>query len=87
MSIDTGGPAFPLPDKTVTYSGAYGSGGTYTTAQPGMSLRDWFAGQALAGFSQACGWQGGDFVRMAKHAYEAADELIKARQEKPHVSE
>lgn len=34
-AINDGGPAFPIP-----------SGGQ---PQPGMSLRDWFAGQALAG--------------------------------------
>lgn len=39
--IDEGGPAFPgqpWPDKAGVYEKA-----------PGMSLRDWFAGQALAG--------------------------------------
>ncbi len=38
---DEGGPAFP---RTWTE----GSNGEYwTTSSPGMSLRDWFAGQAL----------------------------------------
>jgi hypothetical protein len=43
--LDDGGPAFPLPARTeddgvtmLSYQGA-----------PGMSLRDWFAGMALAG--------------------------------------
>lgn len=44
----------------------------------GMTLRQHYAGQALAGMCQACGWQGGDFKRMAKHAVEAADELLAA---------
>ena len=43
-TIDDGGPAFPamLP------------GGNYCT--PGMSLRDWFAGQALAGLLASGDW-------------------------------
>lgn len=36
MTIDTGGPAFPMP-----VSG-------FTERQPGMTMRDWFAGLALA---------------------------------------
>lgn len=40
--IDEGGPAFPgqpWPDKVGVYE-----------KSPGMSIRDWFAGQALAGY-------------------------------------
>lgn len=36
-SKDDGGPAFPRPASE------------YTSGERGMSLRDWFAGQALAG--------------------------------------
>lgn len=37
--INTGGSAFPVPEEN------YLSNGTYSN--PGMTLRDWFAGQAL----------------------------------------
>ena len=44
MSKDDGGPAFP---RTI---GQQQQGSGYTAwEQDGMSLRDWFAGQALAG--------------------------------------
>lgn len=39
MTNDDGGPAFPRGDVP-----------NQSWAQKGMSLRDWFAGQALAGF-------------------------------------
>lgn len=43
--INDGGPAFPLPD-------VYGANGCgLREGAPGMSLRDWFAGQALAGMT------------------------------------
>jgi hypothetical protein len=68
--INDGGPAFPsdyIP-------------GTATT--PGMSLRDWFAGQALAGLlskgqstSNAKSW-------MPEEAYELADAMLAARERK-----
>lgn len=37
-TIDDGGPAFPVPGNPAT--------------MPGMSLRDWFAGQAMASLVQ-----------------------------------
>lgn len=40
-----GGPAFPFPYEEA--ASEYGPGGW--TAHTGMSLRDWFAGQALVG--------------------------------------
>ncbi|MBN9073974.1 MAG: hypothetical protein J0H34_20730 [Rhizobiales bacterium] len=42
--IDDGGPAFPL---AYTETNAYGV--EFPCTYPGMSMRDWFAGQALAG--------------------------------------
>lgn len=41
MAKEDGGPAFPLPLTAID--------GGMQPALPGMSLRDWFAGQALAG--------------------------------------
>ena len=73
---DDGGPAFP--------------GGTYPEHPHhpnGMSLRDWFAGQALAGIASCAtpqaisemhdGIKAG--MREAKAAYAWADAMMKAR--------
>lgn len=69
-----GGPAFP----TGTTPGHY--------SQEGMSLRDWFAGQALAGFiagyyanTEAAGYGLSD---MADIAYAQADAMLAARDAK-----
>ena len=55
---------------------------------PGMTLRDWFAGQALAGFSAAVGRAYGRVGETAAQAdargsYERADAMIAARKAKP----
>ncbi len=72
---NNGGPAFPLGDAD----------GRVT--QEGMTLRDWFAGQALAGHlasqSRDIGfYQGSDsFEKMASDAYRTADAMLKQREE------
>lgn len=71
--INDGGPAFP--------------GAVDTAAPPGMSLRDWFAGQALAGLTanpeEAKGMSDrslADTTRIAATAaYLLADAMIKER--------
>jgi len=65
-TINDGGPAFPQGDD--------GSWGT------GMTLRDWFAGQALAGMlANPDSWtQAGGVM-----AYRYADAMLKAREVKP----
>lgn len=64
--LDTGGPAFPTVAGQTVYSN-------------GMSLRDYFAGQALAGLlandSETA------FGVLACSAYAAADAMLKARAE------
>jgi hypothetical protein len=62
--IDDGGPAYPNNDA---------HGCAYT----GMTLRDWFAGQALAASCPI----GYPVKGIAKRAYEAADAMIAAREE------
>ena len=67
----TGGAAFPSPgvvldkDKSQYQQGAYG----------GMSLRDYFAGQVLAGV------RGGDYPpeTVAEYCYRMADGMLKER--------
>ena len=75
-----GGPAFPMP------AAQFNRGGTVVRVEPswGMSLRDWFAGQALnglvAGFPHGQGRQVPPLDQFAAQAYELADEMIEARE-------
>ena len=65
-SPPTGGAAFPV---VVSLAGT-------NRVLDGMSLRDWFAGQALSGLSTA----GGNLPYLvAEDAYKLADEMMKAR--------
>jgi len=51
------------------------------THHSGMTLRDWFAGQALAGMN-AADWQWDDGkLDMAKAAYAQADAMLLERRE------
>ena len=72
MSMEQdGGPAYPVP------------GMQSSTYYNGMSLRDYFAGQALAGFCS--GVRGSameaDYIVqcVAPHVYEVADAMLEAR--------
>ena len=79
--IKDGGPAFPE-----SASGPYPNG-EIVEGRPGMSLRDYFAGQALAGWLSSWTtnssplWFEADHVSAA--AYDYADAMIKAREVKP----
>ena len=79
--INDGGPAFPLnpyinPRGVVIHEGT-----------GGMTLRDWFAGQALAGFTSGFTGAVGDtewFRQVgAPAAYAVADAMLAAREVKP----
>lgn len=70
-----GGPAFPTPD-------VYHPNNEVEYGQPGMSLRDWFAGQALAGLC-ADSNLGGKAALFAGFSYELADAMLAARNRKP----
>ena len=65
--IKDGGPAFPLAttSETIDYHG--------------MSLRDWFAGQALAGLCAHTETGGHTPKRQAELAYECADAMLARR--------
>lgn len=71
-----GGPAFPLIVPLKFKNGVPVENNVY----PGLSLRDWFAGQALAGFlahpEDTC-----DPEKSATWAYTIADAMLAARDE------
>jgi hypothetical protein len=75
--INNGGQAFPC----ITIDDSFDS--YKQTFHSGMSLRDWFAGQALAGLlAQPVEPQYG-LGCFAKSAYLMADEMLKTREVKP----
>ena len=67
-----GGPTFPIP------------GSEYSTTDYGMTLRDWFAGQALTGVMAACandtrGQSEPHEAMFARKAYAIADAMLSER--------
>ena len=75
--IDDGGPAF----SGGLFEPQHGGSNDRDPMNPGMSLRDWFAGQSL--LSCASFWSDAETRRTyAKRAYQMADALIKARKGK-----
>ena len=76
--IDDGGPAFPVENDFNK---------EYNYVCKGMTLRDWFAGQAMqamlsnpANYGSIHEWR--DDATVSEQAYEIADDMIKARKEK-----
>ena len=73
--INDGGPAFPR-------SATKGTSGTIVReAQDGMTLRDYFAGQAVSGLYADNNFTG-SHVDAAKCSYALADAMLKAREAK-----
>jgi hypothetical protein len=85
--IDDGGPAFPVHSTHAMFNGK-----VVAIHEQGMSLRDWFAGQAFAGLlanrdllegilkqSKKLGLTHDEGA--AKAAYEYADAMLAARKE------
>ncbi len=70
--INDGGPAFPT--TPVSHGYTPDTQGNGTGCGPGMSMRDYFAGQALSGLSSAV--TRSDAVRWS---WEMADAMIAAR--------
>lgn len=77
--INDGGPAFPGVETRFDkfdgerYIGSYG----------GMTLRDWFAGQALGALvKEALEWDHKSWAATAEHAYIIADAMLSAREVK-----
>lgn len=92
--MNDGGPAFPVPGEPPVSTGDPRDGIGYgTPAQHGMSLRDWFAGQALAGmcalednrtfpegkYENVEKWRSELYLIDAKSAYHYADAMLAAR--------
>jgi hypothetical protein len=67
-----GGPAFPNLRRPVDMNTSE------AISEGGMSLRDWFAGQALQGY--LIGREAYNVMNAAKLSYEAADAMLKARE-------
>jgi hypothetical protein len=77
IDIDNGGPAFPCDAE-------WRDGQEVWPQSAGMTLRDWFAGQALVGFSANPDLSGWPFERAAEAAWEQADAMIAARKGMPN---
>ena len=75
MNKETGGPAFPR--SLYTQGGPFNS--SSLSQGYGMTLRDYFAAQAMQGFvvNKSTAYYGS----MVQHAYEIADLMIKAREQ------
>jgi hypothetical protein len=72
MATNDGGPAFPAQPTNIGISGDM----TPLAFQPGMSLRDWFAGMAIQGtLSDPCS----TFNTVAAMAYKQADAMLAER--------
>ena len=68
-----GGPAFPLPMSQLVAS----PGSEVDYGSPGMTLRDYFAGQALTRMNLDDQWTAKD---PARRAYEYADAMLAERE-------
>jgi hypothetical protein len=81
--MNDGGPAFPVPPNETQQADS----GHFDHPQ-GMSLRDWFAGQALAGMcthyanQPAFGLDSEIQTSISQLAYEQADSMIAEREKK-----
>jgi hypothetical protein len=81
-TMDDGGPAFPTTESAESVNHP---GHREVYASAGMSLRDYFAGQALAGLMAKhgmfyYGWTDGDpNARAEEQAYKMADAMLAVR--------
>lgn len=81
MAKNDGGPAFPRLDALIDNSGSRTIRYDARYEARGMSLRDYFAGQALValrGHPAAMGARG--IPWLVEHCYAVADAMLKARE-------
>lgn len=76
MSVNP--PAFPSPAGPIN-----GNGDPLNYAEHGMSLRDYFAAQAMGHALYEAANQEEDYNSAAQRAYEFADAMLKARETVP----
>jgi len=83
--INDGGPAFPHMADLVSSDGKGGIN-TRQITSGGMSLRDWFAGQAMQGYLAAgndWSWRDSPIEKsVAEESYLLADAMLAARERK-----
>ena len=72
--VNDGGPAFPKQGHWIGYA-------QHELDQEGMSLRDYFAGQALAHLLMNPSIEYETYQSVAKDAYAIADAMLEARKE------
>lgn len=75
--INDGGPAFPRPATVQSEIDAVS--GVHEPGSPGMSLRDYFAGQAIAGLARSGAPDRLNVNEIAEAAYRIADALLARR--------
>jgi hypothetical protein len=75
---EDGGAAFPVPETVRQWEDGDGSHtGSIESAQQGMFLRDYFAGQALTALAAGPMYVGP--YRIAEEAYHVADAMLEVR--------
>jgi hypothetical protein len=76
IGFNDGGPAFPKALDPYPNT----AGTTRNAGAPGMSLRDWFAGQALANYVAADNEPPLSFIQVATDCFQIADAMLAARE-------
>jgi len=79
MNNKNGESAFPVFEGDMNVNNGTFIG--YTCG--GMTLRDYFAGQALAGMCYKADWYDGEENVLARWAYDIADAMLAERERKP----
>lgn len=76
-TFDDGGPAFPVAES-VRQNPEDSADIVIVPGSPGLSLLDWFAGQALAGL--CAGSPGIDYANAARYSYQHAIDMLNERE-------